>query len=438
MSESTEQVITLGTREELYLESAGTRWMGIFAGLGVVFLAAAFGLGVAMHDHLRQFFFSYLTAWVFCFAIGASALLFVVGHHLFRSSWSVVVRRMAEGLAGNFIPLLVLFIPILFGMHQLYPWANKAFMSSSTQMHNKAGYLNLHFFYFRMALYACALIGISLYMRRASLLQDQDGKVKRLLNLQWNSAWCYLTIFWVINLVGADTVMTLQPKWISYIEPGFFFAATGMMIYAVLPLLTMALQAGGRLKNAVTAEHYEDMGRWLFAWAMFWTYLGFAQYMLIWYANKPDETISYLVRDMGPWLVLTIALFLGHFIIPLVGMLPRQSKRIKPLLAFWCIWLLFFAYLDFFEQIQPQVWSATKAGMTALAGVHKFDPYQLPHGLARVGWLPLQPMALATSLLCLVGIGSLFLAHTFYLLQRGSLLPLKDPKLPESLAFENF
>ncbi len=438
MSESSEQVIKLGTREELYLESAGTRWMGIFGALGVISLGIAFGLGMAMHDHLRQFFFSYLTAWVFCFAIGASALLFVIGHHLFRSTWSVVVRRLAEGLAGNFVPLLVLFIPIIFGMRQLYPWMSATYMNSTPDLHNKIGYLNPQFFYIRMALYAVALIGISVYMRFASLKQDQDGKVRRLLTLQWNSAWCYLTIFWVINMAGADLLMTLEPTWITYIDPGFFFAATAMMIYAVLPLLTMTLQAGGRLKNAVSAEHYEDMGRWLFAWAMFWTYLGFAQYMLIWYANKPDETLNYLVRDMGPWLVLTIALFLGHFIIPLFGMLPRQSKRKKPLLAFWCIWLLFFAYLDFFEQIQPQVWSATKIGQKAMAGIHKFNPYVLPHDLAKIAWLPLHPMALATSLLCLMGIGSLFMAHTCYLLQRGSLIPLKDPKLPESLAFENF
>ena len=438
MNDASQQIIKLGSRDELYLQNAGTRWMGIFAGIGIVALAAAFGVGASLHDHLRQFYFSYLTAWIFCFAIAASALFFVIGHHLFKSSWSSVVRRLAEGLAGNFVPLLVLFLPIIPGMRQLYPWMSRMYMNSSPDLHNKIGFLNPQFFALRMALYAAALIGISLYMRSASLRQDQDGKVKRLLNLQWHSAWCYLTIFWVINLVGADLVMTLQPTWISYIEPAFFFAATGMMVYAVLPLLAMALQAGGRLKDIITAEHYEDMGRWLYAWAMFWTYLGFAQYMLIWYANKPDETMNYLIRDMGPWVIITIVLFLGHFIIPLFGMLPRQCKRVKPLLAFWCIWLLFFGYLDFFERIQPQVWSATAAGRKAMAGVHKFNPYALPHSLAGLAWIPLHPAALLTSLLCLVGLVSLLLAHTFYLLQKGALLPIRDPKLPESIAFENF
>jgi hypothetical protein len=169
---------------------------------------------------------------------------------------------------------------------------------------------------------------------------------------------------------------------------------------------------------------------------MFWAYIGFAQYMLIWYANVPKETTFFLVRTVGPWMFITIALLLGHFIVPFFGLMSRHVKRHKGLLAFWCLWLLFFAYLDIFWQVQPIVWVNTHAGLTAVANNH--DPYTLLGAVEKIVWKPLAPMSLALDALCLVGIGGLWVAHTAYLLRRSALMPIRDPKLPEALALENF
>ncbi len=429
--------INLGPREEFYLDQAASRTSKMALAIGLVALAVAAVLGFTRHDSMRQFLFGYLTAWCFYFGITASALFFVLSHHLFRSTWSVVLRRLAEALACNFIPLAIGLIPILLGLHQIYPWTSAAYMHSTVELRNKLGILNEKFFLIRCILYFIPLIALSLYFRRVSLVQDQDGHVSRLLALRKHSGWGFLALFWIINFVGADFIMSLQPKWLTYAEPLFFFAGAIMTIYAVLPLLAMWLQQKGRLQNAITVDHYHDLGRWLFAWMMFWIYIGFAQYMLIWYANIPKETLFFLIRDMGPWLWITLALLFGHFVIPFFGLFSRRAKRRKGLLAFWCVWLLVFAYLDLFWQIMPMVWVNTPAGERALNHINHFDPYHLERSAGALAWIPLSPEAIAVNILCVLGIGGLLLAHTFYLLRKESLVPLKDPGLPESLAFED-
>ena len=117
------KIIQLGPKDQFYLDELGAPLIsgGLIA--GIVSLAAAVGLGAAMNDGWRQFLFSYLTAWLLFFIISASSLFFVLGHHLFRASWSVVVRRLAEAMSCNFIPLLVLTIPLLLGFHTIFSTA---------------------------------------------------------------------------------------------------------------------------------------------------------------------------------------------------------------------------------------------------------------------------------------------------------------------------
>jgi len=428
----------LPAQDQIYLQQLGSRMIGSRLAIGIIALGVAAALGWTLHDNWRQFLFSYLTAWCFFFCIASSALFFVLAHHLFKASWSVVLRRMAEALGCNFFLLLILFIPIALGLKQLYVWTDSSFMSSEQELMNKAGYLNQNFFLVRMAVYFAILIGISVYYYHVSYKQDQNGRVDRLQALRKQSGWCFLVVIWVINLVGADLVMSLQPLWISYAAPLLFFSGAVMTIYAVLTLMSMALQRCGRLQNAITVEHYHDLGKWLFAWMTFWAYICIAEYLLIWYGNIPSETRFFLFRDLGPWGIISIALLVGHFLIPFLGLMSRHVKRNKTALAFWCIWLLFFGYLDMFWQIQPGMWVNTP-GLTESIGPQ--DPYHLmagaPAQLQQLIWAPLSGRAIAMDILCLIGIAGLFFSHTFFLLRDKPLLPLKDPNLSESLAFEN-
>lgn len=426
--------IVLGTREQIYMERMAPRVMKYAGGIGIAALIAAALLGLALHDSMKQFLCSYLTAWVFFFALAVSALWFVLAHHLFKAAWSNVVRRIGEAVSNNFILLAILFIPILLGMKVIFPWTSHAFMMSGSELRHKQLFLNTPFYILRMAIYLGVLAAISIYYRRMSLLQDQDGQVSRLMRLQKHSGWCFLVVCWIMNLIGVDLVMSLQPKWLTYAEPLYFATGCAVTFFAALPVITRCFQRQGFLP-VVNKEHYHDMGKWLFAFVMFWAYIGFAQYILIWYGDVPKETAFFLFRQIGPWAAISIALIIGHFLIPFLGLISRWPKRRPGTLVFWGVWVLVFQYLDFFWQIQPAVYEQSQKVQSA--PVSGLDPYKLLGSADKMVWMPLHPLPLLISLLCVVGVGGVFVAHTFYLLANKSLLPLRDPRLPEALAVES-
>ena len=118
--------------------------------------------------------------------------------------------------------------------------------------------------------------------------------------------------------------------------------------------MAMVLQAAGRLTTAITVEHYHDLGKLLFAFVVFWGYIAFSQYMLIWYANIPEETVWYLAAADGPWGAVSLVLLFGHLLIPFFGLLSRDVKRRQRLLGFWAVWLLVMHWLDLYWLVMPQ------------------------------------------------------------------------------------
>ena len=165
-------------------------------------------------------------------------------------------------------------------------------------------------------------------------------------------------------------------------------------------------QSTGRLTDWITTEHYHDMGKLLFSFVIFWGYIAFSQYMLIWYANIPEETMWYLTRQTGTWLPVSLILLFGGLLIPFFGLLPRWVKRNKMLLAFWAVWLLVVHYVDVFWLVMPS-----------------HTPEAAYFGPVDAG--------------CLVGLGGLYLAGLLRVAGNRPLVPSKDPRLGEALAFEN-
>jgi hypothetical protein len=182
--------------------------------------------------------------------------------------------------------------------------------------------------------------------------------------------------------------------------------------FAAIILFAMALQIFGRLKTSITIEHYHDLGKLLFAFVIFWGYIAFSQYLLIWYANIPEETNWYLIRQTGPWVWVSLALLFGNLLIPFCGLLSRHAKRHKWSLAFWSVWLLAMHWLDLYWLIMPS--------LSVRTGTHATT---LPFGPVDV---------------CLfLGIGGIYVAGIIHVAGKHPLLPLADPRLEESLAFEN-
>ena len=195
----------------------------------------------------------------------------------------------------------------------------------------------------------------------------------------------------------------------------YFFAGCFWSSLATLALATMWLEKRGQLKDVVNEEHYHDIGKLMFAFTFFWSYVAFSQLMLYWYADISEETMWFNYRIWGEWNGFSILLLVGHFLIPMLGLLSRHVKRRRNVLAAWCVYVLLFHYVDLYWNVMPEL----------VNGLPGLDP-------AEVG--PAFGLIDITSVL---GIGGLFLYGFLSKLDGKPALAIGDPRLAESMAFEN-
>jgi len=350
-------------------------------------------------------------ALTFFLSISVGALFFVMLQHLTRSVWSVVVRRIAEVLSATFPILGVLFLaglvlPMVAGNDSLFLWSTEA-AKHDHLIHGKAGWLNVPFFAIRIVIYFVAWTMLSRYFFKKSLEQDESGDSEISERLRVMAAPGLIIFAFATAFAAFDLLMSLDPHWFSTMFGVYFFAGSAISIMAMLALVPMFLQSRGLLKSSITVEHYHDVGKLLFAFVFFWGYIAFSQFMLIWYADLPEETIWYRHRMFTSWKWLSLVLVFGHFCFPFVGLLTRWTKRRLNLLAGFAIWMLVMHYFDLYWQIMPE-----------------YDKSGFVFGL--------------TDITAFIGVGGLFLAAAARVASGVGLVAAGDPRLGESLTFENY
>ncbi len=353
----------------------------------------------------KQFAFSWLFAFAFFFTIAVGALFWILVHHAVDADWSVVVRRQLENIAWLFPILVILFLPIVFNATTLYKWMNLE-AGVDPLLDGKAAYLNQPFFWARAAFYFIFFCTATFLLRRNSLRQDADGDAR----YTWSSrkmVFPMLPLFALSLSFGAvDWLMALDFHWFSTMWGVYIFAGSALSAICVLVLLVTALRSAGYLEGVVTLEHYHIMGKLMLAFTVFWAYIAFSQYMLIWYANIPEETIYFLQRNTGTWNTLNIILVIGHFFVPFIILLFQSTKRKPLLLSAVAAWILLMHMLDMYIVVMPVY---HRVGFT-------------PH------WL---------DLICLLAIGATLLAIFMKRLGDAPLWPIKDPRLANSLKLKN-
>ncbi len=438
--------------EEIRLGPAAARMTVAGAVLAVAGFGTACALGLGTPESRRLFSHAYLVAFAFFLSITLGALFFVMLHHLCRAGWSVSLRRLAEGLGGNVALMGLLFLPVLVGMGDLYQWSHPDAAAHSEPLAGKAAYLTPTAFLLRFAIYFTVWGGLAWYLRSRSIRQDATGDVRLSLALERVSAPGMIALGLTVTFAAFDLVMSLHPGWSSTIFGLYFLTGCVLGGLVALVLLAVWLQANGRIRCAVTAEHYHDLGKLTFAAVFFWGYVAFSQYMLIWYANLPEETQFYLPRQIGPWAAVSIVLVFCHLVLPFVGLLSRHAKRRVTVLAFWAIWLLAAHLLDLFWLVMPNVFiREIPAAVGAAPGTplpealrelvaSNHAVYQVAEehlAFMRTVEMPLEPASVTIVIGLVLGMGGLYLASTARLLRSASLVPLRDPRLAEALAFEN-
>ncbi len=397
--------------ERLTLGDAAPRIAAVAGAVGIAGLAATAFLGMGSPEAAHRAGLSFLVNWAFWLSLVLGGLFFVLLQHLTRAGWSVVVRRLAEALAANAGLMAVLGL-ILVGLAMtgripLFPWMDPAHLAAEPVVAKKFPYLNPTFFTIRAIVCFGLWTWLGTWFFRQSLRQDETGDPALTVSMQKVAAPGVIAFAITLTLAAIDFLMSLEPAWYSTIYGVYYFAGSTLSCFAALVLWTWLLQRSGRMASVVTTEHYHDLGKLMFAFTVFWTYIAFSQYMLIWYANIPEETLWFDRRQTGEWTAFSWFLLIGRFLAPFLALISRGPKRRKGLLAATAVWVLLMHWIDMYYLAMPHA-----------------SPGRVPWNL--------------TDATAFLGIGGLFVATLLRRLGGKSLIPRRDPRLAESLAFENF
>ncbi len=398
---------TLDGVEDEYRFSGSARLWLLPAGIGAAALTMT---SVTWVTDAPQFYISYLIGWTFCLSVAVGGLFFVLIQHLTKAYWSVVIRRISEALIWSFPLLAVLSIPILLGMHDLYHWTHHDLFDPTSATYDpilagKEAYLNTPFFLVRFGAYFLIWSYLAYRLYTLSLRQDVDPDPTIPVQQRKVSAWGLAVTAVTTSFASFDILMSLDPHWFSTIFGVYFFGGSFLSIMAFTVLIAMLLRRNGMLKDVISVEHYQDLGKFMFGFIVFWAYIAFSQYMLIWYANIPEETQFYRHRFENGWGTYSAVLLIAHFLIPFVALISRPAKRTLPVLGFMSVWILFMHWFDFFWIAMP-----TQADY---AGIHLVD------------------------FTAFIGLFGILVASVMYRLSRHSLVPRNDPQLSKSLHFTN-
>ncbi len=418
------------SNENRYLGDLKSKVMLPAAGLGVVLIGLSFLKGNADWD---RFWRAYIIAFCFVTSLSLGGLFFVMIQHLTRAGWSVSVRRIAEGLTLNLRWIWILFIPVLVAAWwsgDLFHWQHP---EGDVILVGKEGYLNTTFWTVRAIAYFLIWAGMAHYFGSNSVKQDETGDPQLTLSMQKWAAPGVGIYFVTQSFAAIDWLMALEPHWFSTMFGVYFFAASCCGFYATFIITCKLLQRSGRVTESITTEHYQDLGKMLFAFGIvFWAYIGYSQYMLIWYANIPEETTWFLIRSIGGWGLLSLLLLVGHFFAPFAALMSRYPKRFSNVLLWAAVWMLLLHAVDVYWMGMPAVpeealrEAGTVAELKEMVGgddgayaAYDFDPRHF-------------------DLTLLLGMLSLFVAGTVWGLGEKCLVAQRDPRLNEAMAFENY
>jgi hypothetical protein len=291
------------------------------------------------------------------------------------------------------------------GIHNLFQWTHEDVRAADALIRSKAGYLNLPFFYIRAAIYFAVWSFLSLWFLRTSRLQDETSDPALTTRMGKVSTIGLILFGLTLTFFALDWIMSIDAHWYSTMFGVYYFAGSVVAFYCSLIIMVTWLKRTGHLAKSVNAEHYHDMGKLLFGHNVFWTYIGFSQFMLIWYANIPEETQFFLHRAAHGWKAVSFSLPWLHFAFPFLFLMSHNVKRRPLLLAAGAAVLLTMCYVDLYWLIQPN-----------------FHP--APHfGLSDIG--------------ALLAIGGFYLFFFINNLRQASLIPTGDPRLKDCLSYDN-
>ncbi len=367
----------------------------VLAGVGLGTLVA--GLALARERALS----SLLTNGFYFLCLGLGGAVFLALMYVANAGWFTVFKRIPEAFAA-YVPWgAVTLLALLPFVTTLYPWARPGVMETDHLLHEKAAFLNVPFFAVRMVVMLALWTGFTWMLRRISLRQDAERSAE-LAGRNVRVSALFLVLFSLTFCLAAfDWLMSLEPHWFSTIYALYNIAGLLSSTVCAITVAAILLHRAGALPQLNTS-HLHDLGKLMFGFATLWAYLWFSQYLLIWYANIPEETVYFITRLHGTWAVAFYANVVLNWALPFVLLLPRPAKRNPSHLLRVAGILLVGRWLDLYLMVVPgQQPDGVALGVFELAGF--------------------------------VGLGALFTLAVTRTVRSTPMVPVGDPYLVESL-----
>jgi hypothetical protein len=368
---------------------------GLVGAAGAVLTAIGF---IAVSPN--QFYRSYLWSYIFILGLSLGPMAWLMLQYVTGGAWGVVIRRPAEAAMRTLPLVAVMFLPIVAGMNNLYPWMP---VHHPVLTAHKAQWLTPTFFLLRAAVYFAGWLLLSWFFNRWSAEQDGEGgggAQRRMGTLAGPGL-----LFWGLSVtfMSIDWMLSVKPEWFSTMFPLLVIASQALTAMAFLIAVMVPLSFRKPMSGVLTPRHLHDLGKFLLATVMVWAYFSFSQFLIIWAGNLPEEIPWYKVRLNNGWQAVALLLVIGHFALPFALLLSRDLKRNFKLLASIAGFILCMRLVDLYWQLSPN-FRAEGFG---------------------VSWMDFTAPA---------GLVGIWLAYFLYQLEKRPLLPLNEPNLEEVLA----
>lgn len=374
---------------------------------GILLLVIGTALAlVAFYTDRERAIFNYLVTYMMILSIGLGSLFIVALEYIAGADWSTPIRRIPEFFSRLLPFLFILVIPLLVFNHDLFHWAHEEAVADDKILQGKAPYLNITFFIVRTFIFI-GLWSLFYWMLTRNSKKQDLTKDQTLTKKNIKVSAFFIPVFALsLTFTAIDFMMSLEPHWFSTIFGVYFFAGIIVAALSTITIVVILLKEKGYFSPWMNDDHLFSLGALLFAFINFWAYIAFSQFLLIWYADLPEETFWYLIRWEGGWVYFSLALIIAHFAVPYFALLTQPSKKDPKRLKFIAIWLLVAHFIDLFWLIMPN--------MKSMKNGYVFSWIDFVFPIAGVGLVIL-----------------IFVMSS----KKDNLIPIGDPKLKRGIDF---
>jgi len=327
---------------------------GLGAAAAVIGVLGLIGVFVGKAQGMPNVFQSYLLGYLMWLMPTLGFLGIVILVNLVRGRFGYPILGISQAGARLLPAMAILFLPILFFLPDVYPWARPDEVAQNPVLQLRVAFLNPMGFGIRAVIYFAVWVGIAFLLSSWSKRQDQSGES------QWEgkrssfAAGAAVAFVLTVTLAATDWVMSLEPHWYSTIF-GLLLVAAQMLTALAIAVAYLAFAKNSKVAVLVKPKHFHDLGTLLFTLVVFWAYLAFSQFLIIWSADLPEEITYFADRNEGPWSAIGGAIVFLHFLAPFLILLSAKVKRTAAFVGGIAVFILVMRVVEMFWFVTPSL-----------------------------------------------------------------------------------